>query len=53
VTLQAVKTVNAFVIGAVRSEMSERCAENQSGLTKNQWQVASAAHMERALATGH
>jgi AcrR family transcriptional regulator len=52
VVMQAVQTVNAFVIGAVRSEMSERRAETQSGLTKKQWQLASAAYMARALATG-
>jgi AcrR family transcriptional regulator len=52
VAMQAVRTVNAFVIGAVRSETSERRAETQSGLTKKQWQVASALYMERALATG-
>jgi AcrR family transcriptional regulator len=52
VAMQAVKTVNAFVIGAVQSEMSERRAETESGLTKKQWQAASAGYMERALATG-
>jgi AcrR family transcriptional regulator len=52
VAMQAVKTVNAFVIGAVQSEMSERRAQTESGLTKKQWQAASAGYMARALATG-
>ena len=52
VAMQAVRTVNAFVVGAVRSEISERRAETQSGLTKKQWQAASAVYMERALSTG-
>ena len=50
--MQAVRTLNAYVIGAVRSEASERRAERESGLTKPEWQAATAAYIYRMIASG-
>ncbi|MBU8899110.1 TetR/AcrR family transcriptional regulator [Corallococcus sp. H22C18031201] len=50
--LQAVGTVNAFVIGAIRNEASERSAERESGMTKKEWQHATSPYLERMVATG-
>jgi hypothetical protein len=50
--LQAARAVNAYVIGAVCGEASERLAERDSGLTKPQWQAASADYIHRIIATG-
>ncbi|ASR35757.1 TetR family transcriptional regulator [Prauserella marina] len=48
----AVAAVNAYVIGAVRREVTERRAERTSGLDKEQWQRAFGPYLERAFATG-
>jgi hypothetical protein len=50
--MQAVGTVNAYVIGAIRSETSELGAERASGLDEKQWQSATAPYMFRMIETG-
>lgn len=50
--LLAVRVVNAYVIGALQSEMSELRAERESGLSKEQWQAVSAPYIERLIQTG-
>ena len=50
--MQAGKTFNAYVIGAIRSEASERCAEDESGLDKGAWQAASEPYIRRMIDTG-
>ncbi|RKH50208.1 TetR/AcrR family transcriptional regulator [Corallococcus llansteffanensis] len=48
----AVGTVNAYVIGAIRTEASELRAELQSGRSKAEWQTETAPYIQRMLATG-
>ncbi|MFJ6674784.1 TetR/AcrR family transcriptional regulator [Actinosynnema sp. NPDC091369] len=48
----AVAAVNAYVIGAVRREITERRAERTSGMDERQWQAASGPYLERTFATG-
>ncbi|MBP2328016.1 AcrR family transcriptional regulator [Kibdelosporangium banguiense] len=48
----AVAAVNAYVIGAVRREITERRAERASGMDEKQWQAASGPYLERTFATG-
>jgi AcrR family transcriptional regulator len=50
--MQAAKTINAYVIGAIRNEASELRAERESGMDKPAWQAASWSYMERMIATG-
>jgi AcrR family transcriptional regulator len=50
--LRAAKTINAYVIGAIRSEASELRAERESGMDKAEWQAASWPTMQRLIATG-
>jgi len=50
--LVAASTVNAYIIGAVRSEMSQLQAESESGLDEKGWQAATGPYMERMIATG-
>jgi AcrR family transcriptional regulator len=50
--LQAVGTVHAYVIGALRSEANELRAEVESGMNEAQWQSATAPYIERMLASG-
>lgn len=50
--IQAVGTVNAYVIGAIRGEASELRSELQSGMKKQEWQDASWPYMDRMIATG-
>jgi AcrR family transcriptional regulator len=50
--MRAAGTVNAYVIGAVRAEITERRAERASGMDERQWQAASGPYMRRMLATG-
>jgi len=47
-----VGAVMAYVYGAVRSEITEIRAERSSGMTEEQWQMASGPYIERMLATG-
>jgi AcrR family transcriptional regulator len=48
VSMRAMATVNAYVIGAVQSESSDL----KSGMTKADWQTAWWPYLERVIATG-
>jgi AcrR family transcriptional regulator len=50
--MQAAKTFNAFLIGALRHEASERRAERDSGLNKAQWQSTNGPYIHKMIATG-
>ncbi|MFI1172832.1 TetR/AcrR family transcriptional regulator [Streptomyces melanogenes] len=50
--VQAVAAVNAYVIGAVRREITERRAERTSGMDKQQWQATFGPYLQRTFATG-
>jgi AcrR family transcriptional regulator len=50
--MQAVKTVNAYVIGALRNEAHELRAERESGMDPAEWQVAWWPYLQRLIATG-
>ena len=50
--MQAVHTVNAYVFGAVRSEIAESRAERATGLDERRWQATMGPYLERMLATG-
>jgi AcrR family transcriptional regulator len=50
--MQAVRTVNAYVIGAIRNEASELRAETESGMNKSEWRTAAWPYIQRVIATG-
>ena len=50
--MQAVGTVHAYVVGAVRGEITELRAERSTGMDERQWQIASGPYLGRMLATG-
>ena len=50
--VQAVGTVNAYVVGALRKEISELCAARATGMNERQWQVTVGPYLSRMLATG-
>ena len=50
--MPVVDAVNAYVIGAVRREITERRAERASGMDKKQWQAAFGPYLVRTFATG-
>lgn len=50
--MQAGKTFNAYVIGAIRSEAGELRAEVESGMDKGAWQAASEPYIKRMIDTG-
>jgi AcrR family transcriptional regulator len=50
--MQAAATVNAYVIGAVRGEITEARAEHATGLDEQEWQDTFAPYLTRILATG-
>ncbi|HUR02183.1 MAG TPA: TetR/AcrR family transcriptional regulator C-terminal domain-containing protein [Nonomuraea sp.] len=50
--MQAVGAMNAYVIGAVRSEIAELRAERATSTNEQQWQTAHGPYMSRMLATG-
>ncbi|NOU30228.1 MAG: TetR/AcrR family transcriptional regulator [Polyangiaceae bacterium] len=50
--MQAVGTVNAYVLGALRAQKTERQAELDTGMDEQQWQTATSPYMHRMLATG-
>jgi len=52
VAMQALKVVNAYVIGAILSEASQLRSERESGLGEAEWQAASWPYIERMIATG-
>jgi AcrR family transcriptional regulator len=47
-----VTAVDAYVIGAVRREITERRAERASGMNERQWQKTFGPYLERNFATG-
>ncbi len=50
--MRALKTVNAYVIGAIRAEAGELLAEAESGMNKGEWQTATGDYLRRVLASG-
>jgi AcrR family transcriptional regulator len=50
--MDAVGTVNAYVIGALRGEAGELRAELESGQSKSEWQLTVWPYVQRMLATG-
>jgi AcrR family transcriptional regulator len=50
--LLAVKTLNAYVVGAIQAEAGEKRAEAESGMDEEAWQKAHWPTLERVLATG-
>ncbi|MDC3954298.1 TetR/AcrR family transcriptional regulator [Polyangium jinanense] len=48
----ALGTVNAYVVGAIRSEASELLAQRATGMTEKEWQEATGPYIERLIATG-
>ena len=51
-TLQALRTLQAYIAGAIQSEARERRAEQETGLTKADWQIATGAHLQTLIGTG-
>jgi AcrR family transcriptional regulator len=50
--MSVVHAVNAYVVGAVRGEITELRAERSTGMTEEQWQRANGPYMERMISTG-
>ncbi|MEV4108439.1 TetR/AcrR family transcriptional regulator [Nonomuraea sp. NPDC049695] len=50
--VHVVSTVNAYVLGAVRREVTELRAERATGMDEQAWHVASGPYLARMLATG-
>ncbi len=50
--MAAVRAVHAYVIGGIRSEITDRVAERTTGLNESSWQAAAHGVTERRLATG-
>jgi AcrR family transcriptional regulator len=50
--VQALGTVHAYVVGAIRGEASELRAELQSGMSEPEWQDATWPYLDRMIATG-
>lgn len=50
--MPVVKAVNAYVVGAVRREITERRAERSTGLNEAEWQRTYGPYLERTFATG-
>ncbi len=50
--MPVVDAVNAYVIGAVRREITERRAERTTGMDRQQWQVSFGPYLQRTFATG-
>jgi AcrR family transcriptional regulator len=50
--LQAVETLNAYVIGAIHGEASELRAELESGMNEREWQGATWPYLQRMISTG-
>lgn len=51
-TLQALRTLQAYITGAIQSESRERFAERESGLNKAEWQLATGSHLAALIGTG-
>ncbi|MET8701301.1 TetR/AcrR family transcriptional regulator C-terminal domain-containing protein [Kitasatospora sp. NPDC004723] len=52
VAVPAIGAVTAYVVGAVRREVTERRAERTSGMDTEQWQAALGPYLRRTFATG-
>ncbi|MGB8406490.1 MAG: TetR/AcrR family transcriptional regulator C-terminal domain-containing protein [Mycobacterium sp.] len=50
--MQALKTIQAYTIGGLHTEVSELRDERESGLSKSDWQAATAGHLFRMIETG-
>ncbi|HXJ23242.1 MAG TPA: TetR/AcrR family transcriptional regulator [Polyangia bacterium] len=50
--LQAAGTFDAYVLGAIRTEIGERRDELTSGKSKPEWQAAAGQYLQRLVATG-
>ena len=50
--MRATRTVNAYVIGAIRIKASEQHAAFESGMDQTEWQTASWPYLQRMFATG-
>jgi len=50
--LQAYETLNAYVVGAIKSEAAGLRAEHESGLNESDWQAATWPYLERVIGTG-
>lgn len=48
----AVRTLNVYLVGALRSEIAERRAQRVTGMDERQWQHAHGHYLRRVLATG-
>ncbi|WP_424952626.1 TetR/AcrR family transcriptional regulator [Deinococcus sp.] len=53
VVMQVLRTVNAYVIGALHDEASELNAQAASGLSEHQWRRASELYIHQMIATGN
>jgi AcrR family transcriptional regulator len=50
--MQALSTVNAYVLGALRNEANHLGAQSESGMDPAEWQAAWWPYLERLIATG-
>jgi len=50
--LQAYGTLNAYVVGAIKTEATSLRAEHESGLNDSDWQAATWPYLQRVIATG-
>lgn len=50
--LRALRTINAYVIGAIQSEAAEVRAEQDSGMSKAEWQRSTGPYIQRVIGTG-
>lgn len=51
-TLAALRTLEAWIAGAIQGEAREREAEQETGLNKAAWQVATGRHLQTLINTG-
>jgi len=49
---QALRIVNAYMIGAIQSEASEQRAAFESAMNETEWQIATGPYIHRMIATG-
>lgn len=52
IVMPVVDAVNAYVIGAVRREITEWRAERATGMDEKRWQASLGPYLERAFAGG-
>jgi len=50
--LQAYATLNAYVVGAIKTEAASLRAEHESGLSESAWQAATWPYLQRVIQTG-